>query len=816
MWYFSITGLINGLTSIILGIFVYFINRKPLANKLFILFCLSASIWGFSYFFWQISHDAATALFWSRALMAGAILIPIFYLHFTLVFLSLARKYKVLLIVLYIFFIFCEIINFTPYFVSNVQPELIFPFWPQPGIFYHIFLLVWFFIWISATYVLLQNYRMSIGAKKNQILYLLMGVAVGFIGGSTNFLLWYGIPILPYGNILVSFYVATTFYAILAHHLFDIRVIIKKTLVYSGLLAFVLITYSIIVLSISIVLSGEVSVLGASGVLTWKMFLPNLFAAILIAIGFDPLKNWLSHITDKWLFKGEYNQQAVLSKLSDNLSTVIDINEALASMMGTITEAMRIKNAAVFVLRKKIEGVKNNKDSADHSLEIKNIKVIGFSADEQKLGDKCQPIIRYFEKPSANKILITEELERSGGNKDFQDTPVLICLKELKIAFAAPITLGENPKDSANARQKDAGNQKLIGIFVLGEKLSGDVFSEKDMNLLEITVKQTAAAIEKARFYEEDQLKSEFVSIASHELLTPTSAIEGYLSMILDEHLAKVDKKAEGYLQKVYASSKRLAALVKDLLNVSRIEGGRIIIQWQAFDIVKLINNVLDELAPKAKEKKLKFDFVSGSAFDSSRPSHPILSPDKSGSVNRHSAESKSLVSKSIWVFADEERAHQVLVNLIGNAIKYTEHGEITVQITRNPSKILGASRIQNTKKIQSSPLNADQRIAENVQNNEITISVIDTGMGMSDEDQKHLFEKFYRASNATSSAIGGTGLGLYISKNIAELMGGRIWLKSALDKGSTFYFSLKLATPDQIKNYSKKPDGPSYMSMKK
>ncbi|OGD65346.1 hypothetical protein A3F08_02105 [Candidatus Berkelbacteria bacterium RIFCSPHIGHO2_12_FULL_36_9] len=101
-------------------------------------------------------------------------------------------------------------------------------------------------------------------------------------------------------------------------------------------------------------------------------------------------------------------------------------------------------------------------------------------------------------------------------------------------------------------------------------------------------------------------------------------------------------------------------------------------------------------------------------------------------------------------------------------------------------------------------------------QNGEITISISDTGIGISPEDQKHLFEKFYRASNAASNGAQGTGLGLYITKNIIELMGGKVWVESTLGKGSTFSFTLKSATPEQIKNLSHAPEGPIYVPYKK
>lgn len=794
--------------NVFLGIFV-FINSKDKKSGLpFLLFTISVLFWGLSLIFIKIFQTELPGYF----AFAWGSLVPFSLLWFFTVYPYESKLYK------YIYLLSIAPIAF---FIISFIPNLIFTgikivdgaIITKTNIFFILFLIYFVSYIFISLYLLYEDYKSSSGIKRNQILFLLLGIFLfALIVSLTNVILP-ALGIMNFNTIGPAaslIFVAFTSYSILAHHLFDIRVIIKKTLVYSGLLAFVLITYALIVMSLSVIFSGQVVIFGPNGVFTTKMILPNIIAAIFIALGFGPLENWLSHITDKWLFKGDYDQQAVLSKLSDNLSTVIDLNEALASMMKTITEAMRVKTAATFVLTSRIntqeaqtDANKENANGQDtkretqidinkKELEVKTAKIIGYEIPEKDVIEKIHPIIDYFENQPFNTktAIITDDIKqnketRTSTNKNKHEqnneADLLNCLENLHIAFAMPICT------------KD----KMIGLFILGEKLSGDMLNEKDLNLLDIAVKQTAAAIEKARFYEEDQLKSEFVSIASHELLTPTSAIEGYLSMILDEHLSKVDKKSEEYLRKVQKSAQRLALLVKDLLNVSRIEGGRIIIQWQAFDIVDLINTVIEELQPKAKEKKLKLGFTnSKSKFPMSneilssndkKSSHPDAKQKDHNEILPPTSRGQN--DNALYVFADEERTHQVLVNLIGNAIKYTEHGNVTVQVLSNKIKTGDGMAI---------------------------ISVTDSGMGMSEEDQKHLFEKFYRASNANKFGAGGTGLGLYISKNITELMGGKIWLKSIEDKGSTFYFSLKLATPDEIKNHSTKPQGDGYVAYKK
>ncbi|EKD22934.1 MAG: two-component sensor histidine kinase [uncultured bacterium] len=269
---------------------------------------------------------------------------------------------------------------------------------------------------------------------------------------------------------------------------------------------------------------------------------------------------------------------------------------------------------------------------------------------------------------------------------------------------------------------------KVIGIFIIGPKMSGDSFTDADLKTLEIISGQTASAIEQARLYEDDQTKSEFVSIASHELLTPTTAIEGYLSMILDEHMANVDETARKYLERVQTSAHRLSNLVKDLLSVSRLEAGRIKVKIEPVQVEPLIENVVSDLLPTTQEKRLSLTF---------------LKPDETLPL----------------CLADPDKLTQIIINMVGNAIKYTPEGSVLV-------------------------------LAESV-DDKIKITVEDTGVGIKQEDLPHLFEKFYRVDNTETVGIVGSGLGLYISKSMVELMDGTIDVESTEWHGSRFIVTL-------------------------
>ena len=279
-----------------------------------------------------------------------------------------------------------------------------------------------------------------------------------------------------------------------------------------------------------------------------------------------------------------------------------------------------------------------------------------------------------------------------------------------------------------------------IGLILLSGKRSEEPYSTADLNLLEAVGHQAIITIQRAKLYEGDQMKTQFVSIASHELLTPIAAIEGYITLILEKDKTVMAPKTAEFLGNVGSAIHRLSSLVRDLLSVSRLESGRITIAPVSFDIAKSIKETLAQLEFVAADRNVT---LSLDPIESSTP----------------------------LVFADPERTTQVLMNLVGNAIKYNKvGGKVTI----------------NVSSMKTSPV--------------LKVSISDSGIGMDKEAMSHLFEKFYRITTQETVGIIGTGLGLYITKSIVERMGGSISVKSTIGKGSTFTVSLPTTKPLAVK----------------
>ncbi len=230
--YYPASAFVNFLTSVILGLFVLQRNFKSNLNRTYSYFASSVAFWSLCYFLWQISNTENQALFWSRALMAGAIFIPSTFFHLSVTVIGKQLEYKRKVVFWYCVSLILFCIDFTPLLVKGVSPKLTFLYWGDAGIFYAPFLAVFLGLTWYSHALMYRSFNQLSGVRRNQIKYLFLGTFSGFIGGATNYPLWYNIPVLPIGNILVSVYIATTAYAIIRYRLMDIRVAAARTLVF--------------------------------------------------------------------------------------------------------------------------------------------------------------------------------------------------------------------------------------------------------------------------------------------------------------------------------------------------------------------------------------------------------------------------------------------------------------------------------------------------------------------------------------------------------------------------------------------------------
>ena len=239
------------------------------------------------------------------------------------------------------------------------------------------------------------------------------------------------------------------------------------------------------------------------------------------------------------------------------------------------------------------------------------------------------------------------------------------------------------------------------------------------------------------RLKELDKMKSDFVSNVSHELRTPLTSIKGSVDNMLDGLTGSLNEKQIRYLNRIKSNTDRLSRLINDLLDLSRIESGRVEVRPTTLPLTALAEEVAEHMKALAAEKLIRIEVPSS--------------------------------DPSVTVWADRDKVTQVLMNLIGNAVKFTpQDGKVTVALEKNG-------------------------------NDYIQISVADTGPGILPEEQNKIFSKFYQVANIDKQKPKGSGLGLAISKALVEMHGGKIWMDSEVGRGSTFYFTLPAQQPFKL-----------------
>ena len=304
--------------------------------------------------------------------------------------------------------------------------------------------------------------------------------------------------------------------------------------------------------------------------------------------------------------------------------------------------------------------------------------------------------------------------------------------------------------------QKVGGYRALLGVPLMREGTAIGVlnigrsaprpFTAQQIELAETFADQAVIAIENVRLFDEiqdksrqleeaSQHKSQFLANMSHELRTPLNAILGYTELMADGAYGEPSEKMLGILKRLEANGKHLLGLINDVLDLSKIEAGQLVLELSDYCVQDIAQTVRSTLEPLAADKKLAFKLELA----------PELPPGH----------------------GDGRRLTQVLINLVGNAIKFTDAGEVAIKAEANDGSF--------------------------------HVSVCDTGPGISAADQAKLFQEFQQADNAITRKKGGTGLGLAISKRIIEMHGGKIWVQSQPGQGSTFTFTLPVVVERQV-----------------
>jgi signal transduction histidine kinase len=716
-----------------LGFFVLFNNKKLLINQSFAAFLFSTTAWIFSNFLIDNLESSTALIFWNRLAFALGILVALSFVYFTFAFRE-SKKVPVKLSFLLktgLIPLLTICLSFTNFLVADAfrSNNVVNVKMGSAELPYY---LIFLSLLVLAFYNIFKTYQEGTFLKKLQLRYFILGTLTTIVLIIvTNILIpiisnnWSQAAYTPYFTVIMFVSIS---YAILRHRLLDIEVIIRRSLIYSILLAALTGIYSILVFGLNRIFLPE-------GTAAFPR-ITDIIAIVLVALTVDPLKRFIEKATDKVFFKARYNAEETINSVSETLASVIDLPQLVREIKKVLTDTVKISKIAIYAKSdhhyEPLEGANDFKKSLDITVEKKHF------------------IKDYFEK-HPELVVVSEIKQNIQDNKKVDPSlaETVKSLSEHNVEIIAPLLV----------------KGELTGAMFLGEKLSQDIYSNEDIRFIEILSHQAALALENAKLYQEEKLygihlkqevekateslrsanerlkeldeaKDEFVSVASHELRTPMTAIKSYVWLTLNNRAGEINVKTRDYLNKVYVSSERMIALIGDMLNVSRIETGRIQMDIRVVSPYKVIDMVLSDLLAKAGELGVAL-----------------------------TAEKENIVP---LVKTDRNKLAEILMNLAGNSLKFTpKGGKVTI----------------SAKKVDDM----------------VTISVADNGVGISKENIPALFAKFGRIESsyaaAGQNASTGTGLGLWISKNYIEKMGGKIWVNSELGKGTTFTFSLPIAT---------------------
>ena len=720
--------IITILVNVILAFFVYLNNPKSATNIIYGLLSIVTSVWLVVFYLPLIPVFSQTSLFLIRLSLFFAVpqVILFFLLSKTIPSekLQLGRKGQIFISLwtLFVMGITISPFAFTRVEIINSSPQPI----PGPGL--PIFAVTVIFFSLFSIYNLVKRFLRSKGLLKEQIRYVMFGILLMLGLLITTVLLPVAIfqssIFVPLAPLYTLIFLGATGYSIIRHKLFDIRLVVARAVAYTLLVVILGIFYTGTVIIATSLFLGSLS-------FTSQIVLYTTLTLI-VSFTFHPLRSYLEKITDKIFFKGKYDSQELLFGLTKTMATTLRLGSVTEGILLRLVPEMRISKAA-FVLVEKGKVTHVNSTGFDKKTKFTGIDILSLLETE--------------------KILFVDDLKNSKLKR---------IMQELEASVSVPLIVREGE----------------LGVLLLGHKLSGEIYTDQDLDLLKILSPEISIAIQNAKAYEEikqfniklakeveratsdlvhaneklkelDKLKDEFMSIASHELRTPMTAIKSYVWLSLHGKTQEKDPKVRSYLDRVFESSERMISMINDMLNVNRIETGRMKLDIIPISVWKVAEQVKEELAARAAESGLEIIIKKDNIV-------PLLMSDK-------------------------DKLIEIFTNLIGNSIKFTHKG----------GKITVAARKTGTA---------------------VEVQVSDTGVGIAKENLDKLFKKYGKLneSYATASPSTGTGLGLYITKQYLEKMGGKIGADSIQGKGTTFTFSLPIAAGKDLLLHEREEVQPS------
>jgi signal transduction histidine kinase len=558
---FSIAGLLLGITCLLLAGIVAKNGRSKL-HFVWAFFNVAVAIWGIGCFIVGQATSESTALFGWKFAHVGGLFVAVLFYHMVCIFCNLNRPLSIITAYsLGILFLWFNIM--TDHFINKTRVvfDLIYN---DATTLYYISNMLWLLLVLWSFMELLKFLPKTQGIKRTQTLYIIGGFLIGFVGGASTFLPEFNIDILyPFGNITIPLYCLIATYAILRYRLMDINLAIKKTLVYSLSAGVLTSVFVVLVLSMTTYLSGFIGI---------TSFWITVVAALIIAFLFTPLKEKIQKFIDTLFYKTTYDYYATIQNVSHHLASSFDRNEIYHYIVDTIFTTLKLKS--VYLLSEE------NKD-----FEITYARSSEFPFGVESTGETIKiargsEITEMLE--GINTTIVKEEVQ--------QLYPDLVLLPEelkpFKGEVVVPIYI----------------DNKLTHLLILGQKQSGDIFTDENIKLLDTIANQTAIALKNAGLYAEKVQSERLASIGmmsatlAHEIKNPLSSIKVFTQLIPERYNDREFR--ETFSRLVSGEIQRIDGLLSELLDFSKptpINIGRVHAQKLLDDCIRLVLENFEE-----------------------------------------------------------------------------------------------------------------------------------------------------------------------------------------------------------------------------
>ncbi len=582
--------------------------------------------------------------------------------------------------------------------VTKIFPNLYYLYPPRK--IYTLFVLYFVFMTVVSHLKLYQFLRSSKESKRRtQVLWFLGALAIAFSGGTTCYLPVYGINVYPYGNFTVPLYPVIMSYAIIRHQLLDIEVIVKRTLQFAGLVGSVVAVVSLVAFVSQDLLAHLITI---------PKWLSNVLAAAVIAVLYEPLRNWLTNVTEKYLFQKKYDYKELLKKFTDEVMVVLDLKQLVQMTVNTLSETVKLEGCSLLLL---------NKDNRKYELVAsKSVNGRQVTVEEQEefitfLRETHEPI--WFEGQVRYPTSIVERMMQL----------------QARVALALPI------------------HDDLIGVLCLGKKKSDEAYTKDDLDILQPLARTLAIAVSNAELVEE--LKVTQAQAAQKEKLAVIGTLSAGINHEICNPLGIVKAQCEAFLldaEDGILIGKSQQDILERTSTIMRVA-------LKQIDRATAITQKLSNFAKPIKEPTSQPVSVGQEVDEVLLLVGHDLKLDKIEVIEEIQPDLPSIV-------VDRRQFQEVLFNLIRNA----------GQAIKPPGTIRVRAHVKD--------------------DGQVRIEIADTGSGIPADKLEKVYDPFY----TTKEPGKGTGLGLFIVRQIVERNKGRISLESAVGKGTTFFLDFPAA----------------------